>query len=63
MAKKSFSFMLDDDVRREAERMAKDDNRTLGTWMAMAAAEKLARDKASPARPSPSAPARARPAR
>lgn len=33
MAKKSFSLMLDEDVRERAERFAKAEKRSLGWWI------------------------------
>lgn len=54
MAKKSFSFMLEEDLRAEAEKAAKAKLWTLGTWVSVAVEEKLARDATpQPARKKP----------
>lgn len=42
MAKRSFSFMLDDELRAGAERLAAADDRTLGSWVANLIAREVA---------------------
>lgn len=48
---KTFTFRLDDTLRKKAERLAKADTRPLGVWISLAIAEKVAEAERKPDKP------------